>query len=82
MQQSTCARVGKATLLPCARVNQSCVHPHSSPARSERTLVRGVCVCVQRLSAQDVDIIVTATSVFSKTPSMASMLINHFKMRK
>lgn len=29
----------------------------------------------------DVDILVTACSIYCPTPSMASMVVNHFKMR-
>jgi hypothetical protein len=34
------------------------------------------------ISAQDIDILVTTSSVFAPTPSVASMLINMFKMRE
>ncbi len=33
------------------------------------------------LQPRDVDILVTTCSIFCPTPSMASMVVNHFKMR-
>jgi 3-ketoacyl-CoA synthase len=33
------------------------------------------------LQAKDVDILVTTCSIYCPTPSMASMVVNHFKMR-
>jgi 3-ketoacyl-CoA synthase len=33
------------------------------------------------LAAKDVDIIVTTCSIFCPTPSLASMVVNHFGMR-
>lgn len=38
-------------------------------------------VCSAGLQAKDVDIIVTTCSIFCPTPSLASMVVNHFKMR-
>lgn len=43
--------------------------------------------CVQELLEKsglrptDIDILVTNTSIYCPTPSLASMLVNHFKMR-
>lgn len=34
------------------------------------------------LSPKDVDILVTTCSIYCPTPSMASMIVNHFKMRQ
>jgi 3-ketoacyl-CoA synthase len=36
---------------------------------------------VAGLAAKDVDIIVTTCSIFCPTPSLASMVVNHFGMR-
>lgn len=38
-------------------------------------------VCCAGLQPKDIDIIVTTCSIFCPTPSITSMLVNHFGMR-
>ncbi|KAF6254699.1 FAE1/Type III polyketide synthase-like protein-domain-containing protein [Scenedesmus sp. NREL 46B-D3] len=76
------------TYLPKAiHPKYSCVHPKTSidDAMDEARMV--MCGAIegllkkQGLAAKDVDIIVTTCSIFCPTPSLASMVVNHFGMR-
>lgn len=57
----------------------ACASSCARPAAHARTLR----ACVKAgISAQDIDILVTTSSVFAPTPSVSSMLINMFKFRE
>ena len=77
-----------ATYLPAAINPNHTSEPHTDmkSAMVEAELVMGTAVeSVLRktgLKPEQVDILITNTSIFCPTPSLASMLINKFKFRK
>lgn len=54
------------------------------PARSQYTMMQGLFrpLGVIQTHASQVDVVIVSCSCFAPTPSMAAMLVNHFKMRQ
>lgn len=59
---------------PCARARAACSSLTAAHALLPPPRLTG-------LAPKDVDIIVTTCSIFCPTPSLTSMVVNHFKMR-
>jgi hypothetical protein len=60
--------------------------PHFSarlrlPSHSAAPAVNVYALCYPGLQAKDVDILVSTCSIFCPTPSLGSMIVNHFGMR-
>jgi hypothetical protein len=76
-------RVLQTSLLPC---HASLLHKglcwFLNPGLQSRLTIRPVCwLWCAGLQPKDVDIIVSTCSIFCPTPSITSMIVNHFGMR-
>ena len=57
-------------------MQQGCKPPHNRPD------TRPVCCCLAGIRPEEIDILVTNCSIYCPTPSLASMLVNKFKLRR
>jgi FAE1/Type III polyketide synthase-like protein len=66
------------------RKSSQCNHSTTQMPALEQKSARPGCRCVHSagLRPQDIDILVTNCSIYCPTPSLASMLVNKFKMRQ
>lgn len=78
----------KGTYLPPSINPILAKEPHNDMATALKEAQQVMCGAVEELLAKtglratDIDILVTNCSIYCPTPSLASMLVNHFKFRQ